>query len=184
MNTKKNKILSMLHLKNTIIIIIAVVMFLPITVSAQSMASETYAIDAGRISAGVISISGAASPTYSVETAAGQELTFPTPAPTLTPDPGEGINVITTGGGGGGGGGGETPAPTLQPIPEPMPQPVFTDPDKDGDVDVFDFNILMVNWGLTETNNIADINSDGIVDIFDFNNLMVNWTTDNLIIKK
>ncbi len=158
-------------------IVIITAILLPVGCYAAQMSSETYAIDAGRISAGSISIPSATSTNYSVEFVPGQELTYtlPTPAPDPDPDPdpGGGVNVIA------GEGEEEGSQEATQPTPEPVQKitPVFyTDPDKDGDVDVFDFNILMVNWGLTEVANVADINSDGVVNIFDFNNLMVNWT--------
>jgi len=50
------------------------------------------------------------------------------------------------------------------------------DANKDNKIDVLDFNTLMVNWGKTTANNIADFNGDGKVDVFDFNLLMINWT--------
>ena len=50
------------------------------------------------------------------------------------------------------------------------------DANKDNKIDVLDFNTLMVNWGKTTANNIADFNGDSKVDIFDFNLLMINWT--------
>ncbi|KKT16588.1 MAG: hypothetical protein UV99_C0010G0018 [Parcubacteria group bacterium GW2011_GWC1_43_61] len=50
------------------------------------------------------------------------------------------------------------------------------DANKDGKIDVLDFNSLMVNWGSTSANNVADFNGDGKVDVFDFNLLMINWT--------
>jgi len=50
------------------------------------------------------------------------------------------------------------------------------DANKDNKIDVLDFNTLMVNWGKTTANNIADFNGDSKVDIFDFNMLMINWT--------
>ncbi len=77
-----------------------------------------------------------------------------TPTPTPTPS-------------GGGGGGGIPPTKTVA-------QKV--DMDNNSKVDVLDFNTLMVHWGETGSNNIADINSDGEVDVFDFNLLMINWT--------
>lgn len=80
-----------------------------------------------------------------------------TPTPTPTP----------SGGGGGGGGGG---TPTTETIAQKV------DMDNNSKVDVLDFNTLMVHWGETGSNNVADINSDGEVDVFDFNLLMINWT--------
>ena len=50
------------------------------------------------------------------------------------------------------------------------------DANKDNKIDVLDFNTLMVNWGKTTANNIADFNGDSKVDVFDFNLLMINWT--------
>ena len=88
-----------------------------------------------------------------------------TPSPTPTP---------TTGGGGGGstGGGGGVIAPT-SPLSAAAQK---VDANKDNKIDVLDFNTLMVNWGKTTSNNVADFNGDGKVDVFDFNLLMINWT--------
>ena len=74
------------------------------------------------------------------------------------------VNIPTGGGGGGGssGGGGSIYR--------------VGDANKDGRGDIFDFNLLMVHWGETTSNNIADFNRDSKVDILDFNLLMVNWT--------
>ncbi len=71
---------------------------------------------------------------------------------------------------GGGGGGGASAYSLLSADAQRV------DANKDGKIDILDFNILMVHWGETGTDNIADFNSDGIVDILDFNLLMVNWT--------
>ncbi len=57
----------------------------------------------------------------------------------------------------------------------PLSEAQRADVNKDNKVDIFDFNILMVNWGLTIAGNIADINNNGRVDIFDFNLLMTYW---------
>lgn len=48
------------------------------------------------------------------------------------------------------------------------------DANHDGSVNLFDFNTLMVNWGM-KGDNIADYNGDGKVDLVDFNILMVYW---------
>lgn len=75
-----------------------------------------------------------------------------------------------SGGGGGGGSGGESNRGII------LASALKGDADGNGKVDVLDFNVLMVNWGKTNANNVADFNGDGKVDIFDFNLLMVNWT--------
>lgn len=72
--------------------------------------------------------------------------------------------------GGGGGGYSYTPPSTLSAVAQKV------DANKDNKIDVLDFNTLMVNWGKTTANNIADFNGDSKVDIFDFNMLMINWT--------
>ena len=71
---------------------------------------------------------------------------------------------------GGGGGGIITQTSTLSAEAQKV------DANKDGKIDVLDFNTLMVNWGKTGANNVADFNGDGKVDVFDFNLLMINWT--------
>ena len=71
---------------------------------------------------------------------------------------------------GGGGGGIVTQTSTLSATAQKV------DANKDNKIDVLDFNSLMVNWGKTETGNVADFNGDGKVDVFDFNLLMINWT--------
>lgn len=70
------------------------------------------------------------------------------------------------GGGGGSGGSGNGGGNAIWKV---------GDANHDGRVDILDFNILMVNWGSLNTNNIADFSLDGRVDILDFNLLMVNW---------
>ena len=91
-------------------------------------------------------------------------LTIPALIPTTpTPTPSGGGGTSSSGGGGGG-----------TPPTETIAQKV--DMDNNSKVDVLDFNTLMVHWGETGLNNIADINSDGEVDVFDFNLLMINWT--------
>ena len=80
----------------------------------------------------------------------------------------------TTSSGGGGAGGAVTTTTTVTTTLSAVAQKV--DANKDGKIDVLDFNTLMVNWGKTTANNVADFNGDGKVDIFDFNLLMINWT--------
>ena len=79
----------------------------------------------------------------------------------------------TTVSSGGGGGGGSYIPPATSPLSAEAQK---VDANKDGKIDVLDFNTLMVNWGKTTANNIADFNGDGKVDVFDFNLLMINWT--------
>ena len=45
----------------------------------------------------------------------------------------------------------------------------------DGNVDIFDFNSLMINWGVTGVGVAGDLNNDGTVNLLDFNLLMINW---------
>jgi len=79
-------------------------------------------------------------------------------------------NTTTTSSGGGGGGSSQAYISPLSGVAQKI------DANKDGKIDVLDFNTLMINWGKTESSNVADFNSDGKVDIFDFNLLMINWT--------
>lgn len=81
---------------------------------------------------------------------------------------GEGGEIIIPGGGGGT----NIPASTPSPLSEGAQA---VDANNDDKIDILDFNILMINWGSTSANNIADFNSDGKVDIFDFNLLMIHW---------
>ncbi len=74
----------------------------------------------------------------------------------------------TAGGGGGGG--------FVAQSETPEPSTLLGDISGNSRVGIFDFNILMINWGKIEYNNIADLNGDGRVDMLDFNILMVNWT--------
>ncbi len=97
-----------------------------------------------------------------------------TPTPTPTPTPNQG---------GGGGGGGSyysstpTPTPSVSPAPTSLSaEAQKVDANHDGKIDILDFNILMINWGSTSTNNPADFNGDGKVDILDFNLLMIYWS--------
>lgn len=88
------------------------------------------------------------------------------------------LNAVSNGtssgsGGGGGGGGSYTPTITTSSLSAAAQK---VDANKDNKIDLFDFNILMVKWGVADSGNAADFNSDGKVDIFDFNLLMVNWT--------
>lgn len=73
----------------------------------------------------------------------------------------------------GGSGGTTTPAPTPGPL---SPEAQKVDANNDDRIDILDFNTLMVNWGSTVVDNIADFDNDGKVDIFDFNLLMIHWT--------
>lgn len=94
-----------------------------------------------------------------------KNLTIPVPTPTTptpTPTPSNG-----------GGGGASTPSTPTSPLSAAAQK---VDANKDGKIDVLDFNTLMVNWGSTNANNVADFNGDGKVDVFDFNLLMINWT--------
>jgi hypothetical protein len=79
------------------------------------------------------------------------------------------------GGGSGGGGGGGYYMPAVS-TPQTALSALSGDTNKDNKVDIFDFNILMINWGNTNSGNSADFNNDKKVDIFDFNLMMVNWT--------
>lgn len=92
----------------------------------------------------------------------------PTSTPTPTPTP------SSSSGGGGGGGIAVSTTTTVPATLSVAAQKI--DANKDGKIDVLDFNTLMVNWGKTESGNIADFTGDGKVDIFDFNTLMINWT--------
>ena len=74
---------------------------------------------------------------------------------------------------GGGGGGATTPTPTPGPLSSEAQK---VDANNDDRIDILDFNTLMVNWGSTVVDNIADFDNDGKVDIFDFNLLMIHWT--------
>jgi len=96
-----------------------------------------------------------------------------TPTPSSTPTTGGDGGGSTSGGGGGGGGGVTTPSTPTSPLSAAAQK---VDANKDNKIDVLDFNTLMVNWGKTTANNIADFNGDSKVDIFDFNMLMINWT--------
>ncbi|PCI21340.1 hypothetical protein COB64_00455 [Candidatus Wolfebacteria bacterium] len=49
------------------------------------------------------------------------------------------------------------------------------DTNDDDSIDILDFNTLMVNWGNTDVDNVADFDCDSIVSILDFNLLMINW---------
>ena len=82
----------------------------------------------------------------------------------------------TTSSGGGGGGGGAAISTTTTAPATLSAAAQKVDANKDNKIDVLDFNTLMVNWGKTTANNIADFNGDSKVDIFDFNLLMINWT--------
>jgi hypothetical protein len=82
----------------------------------------------------------------------------------------------TRSGGGGGGGGGTVSTATTVPVTTLGPAAQKVDANKDNKIDVFDFNALMIHWGETNLNNIADFNKDNKVDIFDFNLLMIHWT--------
>lgn len=74
---------------------------------------------------------------------------------------------------------------TLEALLVPLSQ---ADINQDGKIDIFDFNLLMVHWGVQPTGNLADlagetlgarradIDSSGVVNIFDFNQMMVEWT--------
>lgn len=75
----------------------------------------------------------------------------------------------------GGGSGGTPPAPPVTPITLSEAAKKM-DTNSDDKIDIWDFNSLMVNWGKTESGNIADFDANGTVDIFDFNLLMIYWT--------
>jgi len=61
--------------------------------------------------------------------------------------------------------------------PSPLsPEAQKVDVNNDGRIDTYDINILMINWGSTTANNIADFNNDGLVDIYDFNFIMIYWS--------
>lgn len=64
----------------------------------------------------------------------------------------------------------------LPPPPPLSPEAKKADVNDDEKINILDFNVLMTNWGVTITGNIADFNDDGVVDIFDFNLLMIHWT--------
>ena len=102
-------------------------------------------------------------------------LTIPASLPTTGGGEDSTSGGSTTSGGGGGGGGSAVAITTTIPTTlSAVAQKV--DANKDNKIDVLDFNTLMVNWGKTTANNIADFNGDSKVDIFDFNMLMINWT--------
>ncbi len=75
-------------------------------------------------------------------------------------------------GGGGGGGGGYIPPVSTSGLSEAARA---VDANNDDKIDVFDFNILMINWGSTAVDNLADFDNNNKVDIFDFNLLMIHW---------
>ena len=95
-------------------------------------------------------------------------INIPTPTSTPTPAP--------SGGGGGGGGGNSNNSQPLVSISPLSVAAQKVDTNKDNKIDVLDFNSLMVNWGSTSSNNIADFDGNGKVDVFDFNLLMINWS--------
>jgi len=99
---------------------------------------------------------------------------IPAPAPQSSGGGGGGGGGSSGGSSGGSGSGGGSYIPPTSSSLSPAAQKV--DANKDNKIDVLDFNILMVNWGKTGTDNIADFNQDGKIDIFDFNLLMINWT--------
>jgi len=75
-----------------------------------------------------------------------------------------------------GGGGSYTPPASTTP-PAPLSEAAqAVDTNEDDKIDILDFNSLVVNWGSTESGNIADFDANGTVDIFDFNLLMTYWT--------
>lgn len=49
------------------------------------------------------------------------------------------------------------------------------DLNQDGTVNLFDYNLFLLEFGKTSTNNIADLNQDGKVDIFDYNIFLGNF---------
>ena len=66
---------------------------------------------------------------------------------------------------------------TGPPPPPPLsPEAKKADANDDEKINILDFNVLMINWGVTIAGNIADFNEDSTVDIFDFNLLMIHWT--------
>jgi len=73
----------------------------------------------------------------------------------------------------GGGGGGPSIITPTSPLSEAAQA---VDTNGDSKIDILDFNSLMVNWGKTESGNLADFDANGTVDIFDFNLLMIYWT--------
>lgn len=76
--------------------------------------------------------------------------------------------LSTPSGGGGGGGGGWGGYYSSTPKPQ-------GDVNNDGKVDLIDFNMVLIQWGMTGNNLAADLDKNGVVDIFDFNQLMVYW---------
>jgi len=73
------------------------------------------------------------------------------------------------------GGGSYTPPAITTPTPLSEAAQVV-DTNGDDRVDVLDFNMLVVNWGSTVSDNMADFDNNGTVDVFDFNLLMTYWT--------
>ena len=73
----------------------------------------------------------------------------------------------------GGGGGGPSIITPTSPLSEAAQA---VDTNGDSKIDILDFNSLMVNWGKTESGDLADFDANGTVDIFDFNLLMIYWT--------
>ena len=102
------------------------------------------------------------------------DLTIPAP-PVNSPPPLPGGN-----GGSGGGGGGYYPivqqATSTATTTVSIANKAKGDANGDNKIDVLDFNLLMVNWGSTNSGNLADFNSDGKVDLLDFNAMMIWWT--------
>jgi len=74
----------------------------------------------------------------------------------------------------GGGGGGSTYIPPVL-TSELNEAAQAVDANNDDKIDVMDFNTLIVNWGSTAADNLADFDKNNKVDVFDFNLLMIHW---------
>jgi len=94
-----------------------------------------------------------------------------TPEPEPEPEP-----APVSGGPTGGGSWYTSSSVTQSPSVSLSQEAQAVDSNDDNKIDVLDFNLLMVNWGGDEINNVADFNNDNKVDVLDFNLVMVHWT--------
>lgn len=70
-----------------------------------------------------------------------------------------------------------SPSSPQSPSPSPIPSASAKPGDIDGNnkVDIFDYNILLTNFGKTDSGFQGDFDNNGRVDIFDFNILLTNF---------